>query len=162
MVTLAHYKAEIEEMRKGLAQQLGHTLNRRIHGSVTTMEAAFAAVLARSIFCNSHSADPVGEIEGFVSDVTLPLHLHHWGGSFRRVPEGFILPAGTHRMIWQRWCVGRRPLRLLNKHDMSTRAMKIRLAEFQRLMRVVGRPLTQEEIRRTHSSPDSADLLFAK
>ncbi|OWY97761.1 hypothetical protein PHMEG_00031629 [Phytophthora megakarya] len=75
-----------------------------------------------------------------------------WPGSFHRVPVEFILPAGTIRVIWQRWFVGLPPLRLLTKHDMGTRLKKVRLAELQRLMRCIEALLSADEILRAHSS----------
>ncbi|EGZ15637.1 hypothetical protein PHYSODRAFT_506316 [Phytophthora sojae] len=86
--------------------------------------------------------------------------LYTWGEGFHRVPREFVLPPGTVRVVWQQWCAGQPLLRQLSKHDMASRLQKIRLAELQRLMRLVEALLTSDEVLRAHSSLDSAGLLF--
>ncbi|OWY93823.1 hypothetical protein PHMEG_00036630, partial [Phytophthora megakarya] len=83
-----------------------------------------------------------------------------WGRSFHGVPKEYVLPSGTIRIAWQCWCAGNPPLRLLTKHEMSSRLQRNRLSELRRMMLLIQNLLTQDEIRRAHSSTDAAGLLF--
>ncbi|ETL95383.1 hypothetical protein L917_06791, partial [Phytophthora nicotianae] len=67
---------------------------------------------------------------------------------------------GTVRVVWQQWCGGHPPLRLLTKHDMSSRLKTVRLSDLRRVMLLIEALLTQEELKRVHRSSDAAGLLF--
>jgi len=151
-------------MKAGLAVEFETSLKRHINGSVMTMEAmetAFASVLARSSLCQLEPHVPRQDDENIVTPATTTQsELHAWNGSFHRVSRDFELPPGTLRVTWQCWCVGQPALRLLSRHDMASRPAKIRLAELQRLMRVVDGLLTDEEVLRARCSTDAAGLLY--
>ncbi|ETO70300.1 hypothetical protein F444_13198 [Phytophthora nicotianae P1976] len=168
MVELAHYKSEMVKMREEFSQAFEAALKRHINGSVMTMEAldaAFSSVLARSnlVQHNLHlvqsalgntNATCIDQSNGVRSELIL------WDSTFHRVAKGFVLPSGTVRVVWQRWCGGQPPLRLLTKHDMSSRLKKVRLSDLRRVMLLIEALLTQEEFKRVHSSSDAAGLLF--
>ncbi|EGZ22495.1 hypothetical protein PHYSODRAFT_494237 [Phytophthora sojae] len=150
MVALTNYKEKIDGIKEGLVVDFEKALKRHINGSVMTMEAmetAFAAVLARPNLMrpNLPAPDPEGET-AVNATATMHTELYTWGGGFHRVPREFVLPPGTVRVVWQQWCAGQPPLRQLSKHDMASRLQKIRLAELQRLMRLVEALLTSDEV----------------
>ncbi|KUF87541.1 cysteine desulfurase [Phytophthora nicotianae] len=154
MVELAHYKSEMVKMREDLSHAFEAALKRHINGSVKTMEAleaAFSSVLARSSLVqhNLHlvqsaldntNATCIDQSNGVRSELIL------WDGTFHRVAKDFVLPSGTVRVVWQQWCGGQPPLRLLTKHDMSSRLKKVRLSELRRVMLLIEALLTQEEL----------------
>ncbi|ETI29765.1 hypothetical protein F443_23119, partial [Phytophthora nicotianae P1569] len=169
MVTLAQYKAEVDKMHQSMAETIERILQRHIHGSIMTLEAlesAFEAVLARSALSVMNEVAPATAVAQVpatgTSLVTPQCELYMWAGSFHRVPRDFTLPSGTLRIAWQHWCAGQPPLRVLLKHDMSSRTMKVRLAELQRLMKHVESLLSNDEIHRAYSSLDSAGILFTQ
>ncbi|ETO73021.1 hypothetical protein F444_11001 [Phytophthora nicotianae P1976] len=168
MVELAHFKSEMVKMREELSHAFEAALKRHINGSVMTieaLEAAFSSVLARSnlVQHNLHlvqspldntNATCIDQSNGVRSELIL------WDSTFHRVAKDFVLPSGTVRVVWQQWCGGQPPLRLLTKHDMSSRLKKVRLSELRRVMLLIEALLTQEELKRAHSSSDAAGLLF--
>ncbi|ETP46647.1 hypothetical protein F442_07138 [Phytophthora nicotianae P10297] len=168
MVELAHYKSEMVKMREELSQAFEAALKRHINGSVMTMkalEAAFSSVLARSnlVQLNLHlvqsaldnsNATCIDQSNGVRSELIL------WDCTFDRVAKDFGLPSGTVRVVWQQWCGGHPPLRLLTKHDMSSRLKTVRLSDLRRVMLLIEALLTQEELKRVHRSSDAAGLLF--
>ncbi|OWZ12664.1 LOW QUALITY PROTEIN: hypothetical protein PHMEG_00014133 [Phytophthora megakarya] len=161
MVTLEKYKSEVERMREGLAEKFESTSYPWICYDDEAMEMAFEAVLARSNACcrKQHSSEqsccpqPVTQVDAPAAPYS---SLHTWNGAFRRVPKGLL------SALCGGYGTGQPPLRLLTKVDMTTRGIKVRLAELQRLMRHVESLLSDDEVSRAYSSTDSTGVLFTQ
>lgn len=169
MASLDDCKGDVLSIREGVRSDVEEAIKRHVHGSIMTMEAlesAFAAALERSVIQNGLSISrstvmSVGEPETSSPFVSQP-ELFTWNGSFHRVPCDFVLPNGTLNSMWQRWCIGSPALRHLTKHDMPTRVMKVRLAEFRRLMTSIEELIPQDQMAHAYKSVELATAtLFA-
>ncbi|OWY97350.1 LOW QUALITY PROTEIN: hypothetical protein PHMEG_00032140 [Phytophthora megakarya] len=165
MVMLETYKAEMERMSEGLAEKSESVLKRHIHGLVMTLEPmkmAFESVLARS-----NEATLFGAV--LLSTACLPSRCTN-STIFKFSYVKWGLSLSTNRILIAFWdcphCAGAMVHGIATAEtsakDMTTRGMKVRLAELQRLMHHVESPLADDEVIRAYSSTDSAGVFLRR